>query len=46
MVAADFLQDPKVRQWLEAGLDAAHIRQFAGAAAGALGRSVRDPDRR
>jgi exodeoxyribonuclease V alpha subunit len=29
-----------------AGLDAAHIRQFAGAAAGALGRSVRDPDRR
>jgi hypothetical protein len=32
-------------RWGRAGLDTARIRRFAGAAAGALGRSVRDPDR-
>ena len=48
MVAADFLQESAgaaLARWGRAGLDTARIRRFAGAAAGALGRSVRDPDR-
>ena len=48
MVAEDFLQDPQVRQWLD-GVEPAwtllDLRQFAGAAARAVGRSDRDPDR-